>query len=142
MKANIHPQDYRLVVFQDLNNDTSFLIKSSARTKETVKHTDGQTYPLVKLHITSASHPFYTGLEKVIDIEGRIDKFKSRQQAAEEAQKTLQAKSLKALKKTTEQAADKQKSKPAAKAKSAPRTKKAKAVEPAAAQDASGDDKA
>ena len=112
MKADIHPQDYRLVVFQDLNNGTSFLIKSTARTKETVKHADGQTYPLVKLHITSASHPFYTGLEKVIDIEGRIDKFKSRRQAAEEAQKQMQSKSLKALKKTTEQAADRRKSKP------------------------------
>ena len=140
MKADIHPQDYRLVVFQDLNNDTSFLIKSTARTQETVKHTDGQTYPLVKLHITSASHPFYTGLEKVIDIEGRIDKFKSRRQAAEEAQKKLQAKSLKALKKTAEQAADKRKSKPAAKG--VPRVKRARAAKPAAGRDASEDDKA
>ena len=99
MKADIHPQDYRLVVFQDLNNDTSFLVKSTARTKETVKHEDGQTYPLVKLHVTSASHPFYTGQEKMIDIEGRIDKFQNRRQAAEKAQAQLKAKSLKALKK-------------------------------------------
>lgn len=98
MKADIHPSDYRPVVFQDLNNNESFLIKSTARTKETVKHKDGQTYPLIKLHITSASHPFYTGLEKMIDIEGRIDKFRSRRKAAEKAQSQLKAKSLKTLK--------------------------------------------
>ena len=95
MKADIHPQDYRLVVFQDLSNNASFLIKSTAKTKETVKHKDGRTYPLVKLHITSASHPFYTGSEKVIDIEGRIDKFKHRKQASEKARAQLAAKSLK-----------------------------------------------
>ncbi len=98
MKADIHPSDYRPVVFQDLNTGANFLIKSTARTKETVKHADGQTYPLIKLHITSASHPFYTGLEKMIDIEGRIDKFRSRRQAAEKAQSQLKAKSLKTLK--------------------------------------------
>ena len=107
MKVDIHPKDYRLVVFKDLNSDTSFLIKSTAQTKETVKHTDGQTYPLVKLHITSASHPFYTGQEKMIDIEGRIDKFKTRRQAAEQSQQAMQAKSLKVLKQT-----EKQKSQP------------------------------
>lgn len=96
MKADIHPQDYRLVVFQDLSDDASFLIKSTAKTKETVKYKDGQTYPLVKLHITSASHPFYTGLEKVVDTEGRIDKFKNRRQAAETAKAKLAARSLKA----------------------------------------------
>ena len=100
MKADIHPSDYRLVVFQDLNNDASFLVKSAARTKETIKYSDGQTYPLVKLHITSASHPFYTGQEKVIDVEGRIDKFQNRKQAAEQAQQRLQAKSLKNLKRS------------------------------------------
>ena len=103
MKVDIHPKDYRLVVFKDLNSDTSFLIKSTAQTKETVKHTDGQTYPLVKLHITSASHPFYTGQEKMIDIEGRIDKFKTRRQAAEQSQQAMQAKSLKVLKQTKNQ---------------------------------------
>ena len=103
MKVDIHPKDYRLVVFKDLNSDTSFLIKSTAQTKETVKHTDGQTYPLVKLHITSASHPFYTGQEKMIDIEGRIDKFKTRRQAAEQSQQVMKAKSLKVLKQTENQ---------------------------------------
>ena len=100
MKASIHPQNYRPVVFRDLNSNTSFLIKSTAQTKETVKYEDGQTYPLVKLHVTSASHPFYTGLEKVIDIEGRIDKFKVRRQAAKVAQEKLQAKSLRTPPKT------------------------------------------
>lgn len=102
MKANIHPQDYRLVVFEDLNNNTSFLVKSTVKTKETVKYKDGQTYPLVKLHITSASHPFYTGVEKMIDIEGRIDKFKTRRQAAHVAQEKLQAKASKALKQNSD----------------------------------------
>ncbi len=95
MKADIHPRDYRLIVFQDLSNNASFLIKSTAKTKETVKYKDGHTYPLIKLHITSASHPFYTGLEKMVDIEGRIDKFKHRQQASEKARAKLAAKSLK-----------------------------------------------
>ena len=85
MKTDIHPTNYRLVVFEDLNNQTRFLIKSTAPSKETTKWTDGQTYPLVKLHITSASHPFYTGQKKLIDVEGRVDKFKARQQAAQRA---------------------------------------------------------
>ena len=86
MKTNTHPDNYRLVVFEDLNNNTKFLMKSTVATQETIKWEDGQTYPLVKLHVTSASHPYYTGLEKMIDVEGRIDKFKARQQRALETQ--------------------------------------------------------
>ena len=92
MKADIHPSSYRSVVFQDINNGQNFLVKSTAQTKETIKYEDGQTYPLVKLHITSASHPFYTGQEKVIDVEGRIDKFENRRRTAEAARKKLRAK--------------------------------------------------
>lgn len=81
MKKDIHPDNYRLVVFQDLNNDQTFLTKSTVATEETIK-IDGVEYPLVKVHISSASHPFFTGQEKLVDIEGRVDKFKARQEAA------------------------------------------------------------
>lgn len=81
MKKGIHPTSYRPVVFQDLNNNTTFLTKSTVATEETIK-LDGVEYPLVKVHISSASHPFFTGQEKLVDIEGRVDKFKARQEAA------------------------------------------------------------
>ncbi len=90
MKKDLHPNNYRPVVFQDLNNDWSFLTKSTVSTEETIQWEDGNEYPLVKVHISSASHPFFTGQEKMIDIEGRVDKFKARQEAAKarsEAQK-------------------------------------------------------
>ncbi len=82
MKKAIHPDTYRPVVFKDLNNDWSFLTRSTAQTDEVIKWEDGKQYPLVKLHISSASHPFFTGQEKLVDIEGRVDKFKARQEAA------------------------------------------------------------
>ena len=82
MKQAIHPNNYRKVVFQDLNNGWSFLTKSTASSDETVKWEDGNEYPLIKVHISSASHPFFTGQEKLVDIEGRVDKFKARQEAA------------------------------------------------------------
>ena len=81
MKKDIHPSNYRPVVFQDLNHDQTFITKSTVETKETIK-IDGTEYPLVKVHISSASHPFFTGQEKLLDIEGRVDKFKARQQTA------------------------------------------------------------
>jgi large subunit ribosomal protein L31 len=89
MKKGLHPDNYRPVVFQDLNNNETFLTKSTVATEDTIK-LDGVEYPLVKVHISSASHPFFTGQEKMIDIEGRVDKFKARQEAAKaraEAQK-------------------------------------------------------
>lgn len=104
MKTNIQTTNYRLVVFQDLNNDASFLVKSTIAAEETIKWSDGQTYPLVKLHLTSASHPYYTGQEKLIDVEGRVDKFKNRQKQARAAKDQLKAKTLKTMKK---QASDK-----------------------------------
>lgn len=82
MKKDLHPSNYRPVVFQDLNNNWSFLTRSTVLTEDTIKWEDGNEYPLVKLHITSASHPFFTGQEKLVDIEGRVDKFKARQEAA------------------------------------------------------------
>jgi large subunit ribosomal protein L31 len=85
MKKALHPKNYRPVVFQDLNNDFSFLTRSTVATDETTKWEDGKEYPLVKVHITSASHPFFTGEERVLDIEGRVDKFNARAKAAEAA---------------------------------------------------------
>src|ERR1700741_2551424 len=81
MKKDLHPSNYRPVVFQDLNTNDTFLTRSVVATDETIK-LDGVEYPLVKVHISSASHPFFTGQEKMIDIEGRVDKFKARQEAA------------------------------------------------------------
>ena len=77
MKAGIHPE-YRKVVFQDLSSDFSFLTRSTIETSETIKWEDGEEYPLVKVEISSASHPFYTGKHKVLDSGGRVDKFKQR----------------------------------------------------------------
>lgn len=81
MKKDIHPTNYRPVVFQDLNNNQTFLTKSTVASEETIT-LDGVEYPLIKVHISSASHPFFTGQEKLVDIEGRVDKFKARQEAA------------------------------------------------------------
>jgi len=81
MKKDIHPKNYRPVVFQDLNDKTTFLTRSTAPTQETIT-LDGTEYPLVKVHISSSSHPFFTGQEKLVDIEGRVDKFKARSEAA------------------------------------------------------------
>lgn len=89
MKKDIHHTNYRPVVFQDLNNQTTFLVKSTVKTDDTIK-LEGKEYPLVKLHISSASHPFFTGQEKLVDVEGRVDKFKARRDAAVKAQKARQ----------------------------------------------------
>ena len=80
MKKDIHPKDYRLVVFKDMSNEYAFLSKSAINTKETIVWEDGKGYPLVKLEISHTSHPFYTGKMKLIDTAGRVDKFKSRYQ--------------------------------------------------------------
>ena len=77
MKADIHPQ-YREVVFHDVTSDFKFLTRSTRASKDTVKWEDGNEYPLVKVEISSASHPFYTGQNRVVDTAGRIDKFKKR----------------------------------------------------------------
>jgi large subunit ribosomal protein L31 len=87
MKKAIHPQNYRSVVFQDLNNDQTFLTKSTVETDATIV-LDGVEYPLVKIHISSSSHPFFTGQEKLVDIEGRVDKFNARLAASKDKQKS------------------------------------------------------
>jgi large subunit ribosomal protein L31 len=84
MKKDIHPTTYRPVVFQDLNNGSMVLTRSTVATDETVSY-EGQDYPLVKVHISSSSHPFFTGEERIVDIEGRVDKFKARAEAAKNA---------------------------------------------------------
>lgn len=77
MKKDIHPK-YHDVVFKDVSCDFSFLGKSTTSSKETVQWEDGKTYPLVKVEISSASHPFFTGKQRVLDTEGRIDRFKKK----------------------------------------------------------------
>ena len=69
-----------MVVFKDMSNDYSFISKSTAPSKETIKWEDGNEYPLIKLEISHTSHPFYTGKMKLVDTAGRIDKFKNRYQ--------------------------------------------------------------
>lgn len=76
MKQGLHPESYRLVVFKDMSNGESFLSRSTAYSKETVKWEDGNEYPVIKLEISSTSHPFYTGKNVLVDTAGRIDKFK------------------------------------------------------------------
>ncbi len=83
MKKALHPDNYRPVVFQDLNNNQTFLTKSTVASEETII-LEGVEYPLVKVYISSASHPFFTGQEKLVDVEGRVDKFKARVAAAED----------------------------------------------------------
>ena len=78
MKSEIHPSNYRLVVFKDMSNGEQFLTKSCVETKETVTYDDGNEYPIYKLEISSASHPFYTGKVNFVDTAGRIDKFNKR----------------------------------------------------------------
>ncbi len=96
MKKDVHPTDYRFVVFLDEAADFRFLTKSTAKSNETITWEDGNEYPLVKVHISSASHPFFTGEEKIIDTEGRVDRFKARTAAAEERRKALANKAKKA----------------------------------------------
>lgn len=77
MQTDIHPK-YQSVVFQDISTDFKFLTRSTMTSKETTKWEDGKEYPLIKVEISSASHPFYTGKHKVIDTGGRVDKFRKR----------------------------------------------------------------
>jgi large subunit ribosomal protein L31 len=83
MKQGIHPQNYRMVVFKDMSNGTSFLSRSTAAAKETIKWEDGNEYPLIKLEISNTSHPFFTGKSMLVDTAGRIDKFNKRYERRE-----------------------------------------------------------
>ena len=78
MKKGIHPENYRLVAFRDMSNGNTFVTRSTAKTKETVKLDDGIEYPLIKIEISNTSHPFYTGKMKFVDTAGRVDKFYSK----------------------------------------------------------------
>jgi large subunit ribosomal protein L31 len=92
MKKAIHPV-YRPVVFQDVSVNKSFVTRSTMSAKDTIQWEDGKTYPLIKLDISSFSHPFYTGQQKLIDTAGRIDRFKKRFEAT--AGKTVERKAAK-----------------------------------------------
>ncbi|MEY4002236.1 MAG: hypothetical protein RIT07_278 [Bacteroidota bacterium] len=78
MKTDIHPKNFRPVVFKDMSCDHAFLVRSCVETKETIKWEDGNEYPLFKLEISDKSHPFYTGKQQLVDTAGRIDKFMKR----------------------------------------------------------------
>lgn len=111
MKKDLHPTDYRPVVFQDDSAGFAFFTRSTATTNDTIKWEDGKEYPLVKMHISSASHPFFTGEEKIIDTEGRVDRFKARFAAAEARKEALANKAKKSAARTekkTEKAAQKE----------------------------------
>ena len=82
MKKDIHPQNYRPVLFIDNSNGAEFVISSTVKTEDTGKSKDGKEYPVYRLEISSASHPFYTGNEKILDTAGRVEKFKARQAVA------------------------------------------------------------
>lgn len=77
MKKEIHPSNYREVAFKDMSNEEVFITRSTIATRETIE-IDGKEYPLVKLEITSSSHPFFTGKQKLVDTAGRVDKFMNR----------------------------------------------------------------
>ena len=78
MKKDIHPKNYRLVVFKDMSNGETFITRSAAPSREIIKLDDGKEYPLIKLEISNTSHPFYTGKMKLVDTAGRVDKYMSR----------------------------------------------------------------
>jgi large subunit ribosomal protein L31 len=92
MKKDTHPTDYQIVIIEDTSNGEKFLTKatlSKKQIKDTAKWEDGNEYPVLKVHISSTSHPFFTGEERVIDVEGRVDKFKARAEAAKLKQEAM-----------------------------------------------------
>lgn len=96
MKTDLHPTDYRPVVVQDTSAGFAYLTKSTAKTDKTIKWEDGNEYPLLEVFISSASHPFYTGKETLVDTEGRVDRFKARAEAAKAKRDALASKAKKA----------------------------------------------
>lgn len=86
MKSGIHPENYRTVVFKDMSNGDTFFSRSTVNTKETID-IDGVSYPIVKMEISSSSHPFYTGKSNLVDTAGRVDKFRTRYANRGEAKK-------------------------------------------------------
>lgn len=87
MKKDLHPEEYRMVIFEDSTSKERFLIGSTVHTTKTDTWTDGTEYPVYQVEISSASHPFYTGQSKVIDTAGRVEKFKARVAAKKPAHK-------------------------------------------------------
>jgi large subunit ribosomal protein L31 len=98
MKKGVHPDNYRPVVFQDSNDNSTIITRSTVATDESIT-IGGVEYPLVKIHISSSSHPFFTGEERIVDVEGRVDKFKARQEAARKAREAKASAKPKAPKK-------------------------------------------
>jgi len=88
MKKEIHPKSYKLVLFRDMSNGHEFLTKSCVETRETAKWTDGNEYPLFKLDISSASHPFFTGKKVFVDTAGRVEKFMKKYKKEKVAEET------------------------------------------------------
>jgi large subunit ribosomal protein L31 len=88
MKKDIHPKS-RKVVFKDLASDFQMLVDSCVETAKEMKWEDGKTYPLYEVEISSGSHPFYTGNEKILDTAGRVEKFEAKRKAALERQEAL-----------------------------------------------------
>lgn len=82
MKKDIHPDNFRPVIFHDTSSGQRFLISSTVQSNDTDKWTDGKEYPRVDIEISSASHPFYTGTENIVDTAGRVERFKKRAEAA------------------------------------------------------------
>ena len=78
MKKGIHPENYRMVIFKDMSNESAFLSRSTAKSNETMKWEDGNEYHVIKLEVSNTSHPFYTGKNVLLDTAGRIDKFNKR----------------------------------------------------------------
>jgi large subunit ribosomal protein L31 len=87
MKKAIHPENYKMVIFHDNSSDERILIGSTVETRETDTWTDGKEYPMKRVDVSSASHPFYTGQEKIMDTAGRVDRFKQRQAKAGKGKK-------------------------------------------------------
>jgi large subunit ribosomal protein L31 len=87
MKKDIHPKNYRLVVFKDMSNEEAFMTRSCVNTRDSIVWEDGQEYPLVKLEISNTSHPFFTGKVKLVDTAGRVDKFMNKYQKHFEGRK-------------------------------------------------------
>jgi large subunit ribosomal protein L31 len=106
MKKDLHHKNYRAVVFEDINNGERILTRSTIAAEETIKWEDGNEYPLVKVHISSSSHPFFTGQEKLVDIEGRVDKFKARAEAAKAAREAKAKAAAAKVKKPAKKPAD------------------------------------
>ena len=87
MKTDIHPENYRKVIFHDNSSGARFLVGSTVDTESTDKWEDGKEYPIAYVDVSSASHPFYTGQEKVMDTAGRVERFKARASQAKRTKK-------------------------------------------------------